>query len=168
MTEKVRKAYWTQGYRSKIKPDIAYRELEKIREKNGGRMVVSLIVNAARSKRNPLHPVFEWDDSVAAEEFRQEQARRMSRSLKVVYEGAPELPPTRAFLTITEEAKKGAPERKVYVSTAEALQDPVMRDEILGNAIRDAISYRRKYAALSELGEVFVAIDHFIEAVGHE
>jgi hypothetical protein len=38
-----------------------------------------------------------------------------------------------------------------------------MRDEILGNAIRDAIAFRRKYHALQELAKVVHVIDEFIE-----
>jgi len=36
----------------------------------------------------------------------------------------------------------------------------------LGNAIREAISYRRKYAALQELSQVFHAMDDFVENFG--
>jgi len=40
------------------------------------------VVEAARSTRSPLHALFEWDDRVAAEERRLDQARGVIRSVE--------------------------------------------------------------------------------------
>ena len=160
----IKKVYWKRGYRQKIEPEKAFNELERIKLKNGGKLTAGLVVIEARKQRNPLHKAFEWNDSIAADEYRLEQARRMLRSIEVVYKDTQKVPPTRVYVAISEPATNEQPERKVYRSVAEALKDPILRDEVIGNAIRDAISYRRKYAAIQELAKVFHAIDEFIES----
>ena len=86
----------------------------------------------------------------------------MLRSIQVIYPESPKQKPSRQYMVVTEAAKQGQPERKVYRTTKEIMQDPIARDEVLGNAIREAISFRRKYAELSELANVFVAMDDFV------
>src|SRR5689334_20620055 len=43
------------------------------------------VVDAARSKNSPLHPYFEWDDKVAADQWRVHDARRMLGSIRIKY-----------------------------------------------------------------------------------
>ena len=109
-----------------------------------------------------MHKHFEWDDSVAAEKHRKEQARSLIRSIEIVHVEAPTVA-AKAYTIVTAPQEGAATPKKVYQSTAEALQDPVSRDEILGSAIRDALSYRRKYNGLQELAQVFTALDDFVE-----
>ena len=164
MSEKI-KIEWKRGFRHKIDPEKAYAETERIKAKNGGVLTAGMVVEKARAKRNPLHKQFEWDNDIAAEEHRLEQARTMLRSIQVVYAEAPQVAPQRVYVTTTEPPLKENPARKVYRSVDEVLEDPVARDELLGNAIRQAISFRRKYNALSELSQVFRAIDELMESV---
>ena len=154
------KISWSRGYRAKIKPEVAHTALEKIREKNGN-LTAGMVLLEAKKARNPLHKAFEWDDSTAAEEFRLEQARRMLRSIEIVYTELPKTP-LRQYEVVTEPAKKDSPERKVYKTVEEILEDPTTRDELLGRAIRDAITFRKKYHALSELSQVFAELDGFL------
>lgn len=159
---------WRQGYQAKVSAEKAAEELEKIRKRDGA-ITPTAVVESARPEKSPIHKVFEWDDSIAAEKYRIDQANRMTRAVQVIHldikKPNQSALPARMFSSITvtspdDETKT----KKVYTSTEDALQDPITRDEILGNAIRDAIAYRRKYAALQELAQVFVAIDSFIEA----
>lgn len=39
------------------------------------------IVDAAKHRESPIHDAFEWDDSVAATEYRKEQARELLRAV---------------------------------------------------------------------------------------
>lgn len=161
---KVKTVKWKRGFRNKIKAEIAYDELEKIKEKNGGVLTAGIVLFAAQKVRSPLHKQFEWDDTAAAEEYRLTQARSMLRSVEVVYKEAPSVAPQRHYIPVTQQETQDAPERKVYKTTAEILADPVARDELLGNAIRDAIAFRRKYAELQELAKVFHALDVFMDS----
>jgi hypothetical protein len=156
------KASWKKGYHSKIKADIAFNELEKIKDANGGVLTAGIVLINAKKKTCKLHNAFEWDDAKAAEEYRLVQARKMLHSIEVVYPEAPKQAPHRHYNVIKQEAKNGHPPRNVYKTTKEILADPIARDELLGNAIREAISFRKKYAELSELAGVFAALDDFV------
>jgi hypothetical protein len=58
-------------------------KLIEIAGKNGGRLTAEAIVEDARNPESILHECFEWDDSIAAELYRIEQARAMVRSVRV-------------------------------------------------------------------------------------
>jgi len=151
---------WKNGARQTGSAEPAYEELETIRKREGG-IAPSSVVKRAKSKRSALHRHFEWNDGLAAEKHRMEQARDLIRSIEIIHVEHPKAPAKAYSIVTTPTVGKEKP-KKVYQSTVEALKDPVMRDEILGNAIRDAISFRRKYAALQELAQVFTAVDSFI------
>lgn len=55
-----------------------------------GAVVASVLVDKARPEDSPAHPAFEWDNSVAGEEYRLEQARRFIRRVTVCVDAQPE------------------------------------------------------------------------------
>lgn len=69
-----------------VTANIAGKELEKIRTKNGGKLITKEVVNEARATNSPLHPVFEWDNEKASEEYRLIQARKLIRSIHIIQE----------------------------------------------------------------------------------
>ena len=71
------------GYRGKIDPQIAGEELERIRKRDGC-VKTKIVVDEARPEKAPLHPEFEWNDSQAAELYRENQAMRLIRSIRIV------------------------------------------------------------------------------------
>lgn len=52
-------------------------------EDRHGRLTASAVVDAARDEESPLHARFEWNDGVAAERWRLEQARELIRGVRV-------------------------------------------------------------------------------------
>jgi hypothetical protein len=58
-------------------------ELDRIYKQRGVLDKV-MIVDVARDPKHPLHQCFEWDDTVAGEKYRQEQALEMIRASKYV------------------------------------------------------------------------------------
>jgi hypothetical protein len=74
------------GKTFKVDPDIAAAELERVRSEHEGKLEPKAVVDASRPKEAPLHPVFEWRDKVAAEEYRTWQARHLIKSVRVVKE----------------------------------------------------------------------------------
>ena len=59
------------------------------------------VVDVARDPKHPLHPRFEWDDSIAAEKWRLEQAGQL---LRVTFRPDPAKPrDLRAFVAIKGE-----------------------------------------------------------------
>lgn len=76
---------WRDSYRKfyPIDPEQAGQALAEI-EGRDGQLTAQSVVDAARPKRAPLHNAFEWDDSIAAEEWRRDQARSIIKSIQIV------------------------------------------------------------------------------------
>jgi hypothetical protein len=49
-----------------------------------GRLTPAIVLDAAADPQSPLHESFEWDNDVAGERWRLEQARQLIRSFRVV------------------------------------------------------------------------------------
>jgi hypothetical protein len=61
------------------KSGVIEAELARIHQQHG-KLTAEIVVEAARDKRSALHSCFTWDDTLAAEEWRKEQARRLIQS----------------------------------------------------------------------------------------
>ena len=61
----------------------ALKELERLTDINNGDLTPDIVLEAARPETSPLHKHFEWDDSVAAEAWRKDQARTLIQSYKL-------------------------------------------------------------------------------------
>lgn len=79
-----------------IKPDDVANELERIRRANGG-VKPEDVIAAASAEDSPIHGAFNWDDTTAAHEFRLDQARKLIRSVVVVY---PDTTPRRMYVHV--------------------------------------------------------------------
>jgi len=85
-----------------VDPQIAGEELERIRERDG-MVKTKTVVMEARPKKSPLHPAFEWNNSVAAEKFRENQARQLVRAIVVIRDDAEDPEPAYAHVTVEKE-----------------------------------------------------------------
>jgi len=127
--------------------EIIY-ELKKI-EQRKGIITPSSVVEAARDQTSPLHAHFTWDDTEAAEAYREWQARGLLKRVTVKIEGK-ELP---AFHNVVIQIT-GDGERRGYVSTSIVLKDKGMTKQIIQQAIDELIFWEKKYADLKELSGV--------------
>lgn len=151
--------------------------LESIKAKRNA-LTPELVLEDARQKKSPLHQFFEWDDDVAAEKYRLDQAGHLIRSVQVTFidvepqqerqislsaiPAAPALDPkpVRAFLPI-----KGDSGQRSYVGTREAMGDPAMRRQVLERAHSELDQVSKKYRELQELSGVFEALDKVGEII---
>lgn len=160
------KVRWKTGTRIGVKAEVAHRFLERIRTENGGTLPAAEVVRQSKPKDAPLHNEFEWDDKKCGDLYRQEQARYIIRKIEVV---RPEMPkvPTRAYesVTVSEPATAEKPAKQIstFMSVEDVLRDPAARAELLGQAVRDALAFRRRYAALSELSNLIHVIDEEVQ-----
>jgi hypothetical protein len=146
---------WKEGARLPASVDAqkAGEELERIRVKHNGRLEPEWVVHNAKSPRNPLHDLFEWDDNVAAQNWRIDQARSVIRSVEVVVEQAPEAKQVRAFVSVVQERDRS------YTSVQHAMSDENLRKQVLMQALAELEAWRKRYAELVELATVFASID---------
>ena len=114
-----------------------------------GEVTPQILVDDARPEDALMHPLYEWNDSIAAEKYRLGQSRRITNDLIVVrvsYE-EPELPePAKAFVSI-----KPRNESASYKPIVEALSDEDTKKQVIENARMELDSYTRKYRNLVDL-----------------
>ena len=108
------------------------------------------VLEKARDENSELHKCFEWNDSVAAEKYRLQQARAIIVNL-VYSPKTEEEQPVRYFQITTE--------RCTYQPTKMFLVKEDEYQSLLKRAKAELDSFKEKYKTLSELEEVFNAID---------
>ena len=113
------------------------------------------LVDASREEGSLLHDEFEWDDAVAGEKYREEQARKIIINLAVTVEDREDGGAERAYVSIDRGSKS-------YESITTVLADTEKTTVLLDLALRDLQAFKRKYARLKELAGVFRAIDKLI------
>lgn len=108
------------------------------------------VLKKARNKKSELHKCFEWDNSIAAEKYRLQQARFLICNLVVVTENKDD-EPVRVFQISSE--------RNTYQPTRLFMQDMNEYQILLKRAKNELVSIKRRYQTLTELEKVFSAID---------
>lgn len=172
MEFKIDSVRWKERFPHKgVSPVKAFEEIEKIRNEHGGTFSAEDLVQAARSKRNKLHRLFEWDDAAAAEQHRITQARTMQRSLEITYKDSKDSDVMKLIrpYEITRKQKPGSVNspRTLYTSFEEAVKDDVTRESLLADAIRQLMALRRRFKILNELDRVFHEIDSVVETISN-
>lgn len=108
------------------------------------------IIEKAKDKNTELHKCFEWNDTIAAEKYRLQQARNVLSML--VYEKKEEVEvPVRVY-SLTNETKTYQP----------SISFMFREDEyqgLLKRAKAELEAFKRKYHTLTELEEVFKAME---------
>lgn len=144
---------WKTGSRHKVSAAVAAEVMDRLAEED--RLNAQELVEESRPEDAPLHSEFEWDDSVAAEKYREEQAGALIRHLVVRIEANDQEYPTRQYFMIQ-------PEAKIYEPIQVILKDEDKTDLLLEQANRELRAFKAKYACLKELAEVIKAIDSVV------
>jgi hypothetical protein len=71
----------TRATMNGVAAEVVLDELNRIHNK--GDLTAKSVVSASRPDEAPLHPVFEWDDTVAGERFREHQATNLIRCVRI-------------------------------------------------------------------------------------
>ena len=138
---------WKNGSFIKSDANLAGRMCEQLEAT--GDLSAKALLDANRPEDAPLHNEFEWDDSVAAEQYRLSQARHIINCL-VVSEEKQE--PTRAFFNIQRSEGQ-------YHSLDLIMRNEDTREALLETALRELSAFQHKYSQLKELANVFASID---------
>lgn len=117
-----------------------------------GSLTPELLVGLARDPEHPLHTRFEWNDSVAAERWRIEQAGRL---LRVTFRPDPKKPiDLRAFVAVKGEETP----RSEYVPLDDAVADEFTRELLLRQMKRDAQTFASRYRHMAGYAEVVASL----------
>ena len=146
------------GSRFPVRAQAAGEALADIAEQSDGELRPRVVVEASRPEDHPLHPVFEWRDERAAQLYRDDQARHLIRSVRVVTpaEDVEQAPGLQIQYVAVSRPQDGD---RVYVEASRAMSDADMRQQVLEEAVRLLRGIRARYGHLEELAEVFAVIE---------
>ena len=145
---------WRAGSRAKGSAQTAGEVCSRLEAE--GRLTAQDLVDESRPVDAPLHSSFEWDDAVAAEEFRKEQARHIISSV-VLVEG--EKAPKKVFYNISTDGSQ-------YSHIQTILKQKDRYDQLLKDALAEIRAFRKRYNSLVELNTLFEVIDTYVAQEG--
>lgn len=161
--------YWCKGSRAKLSAQVFGETLEGI----GKRCSAETLVEHATPDSSPIHAMFEWDDEIAGHEYRLIQARLYLRSyrvdVKILKPNRPieketkiKVKRVRQYASFPMPARIHVHTRKLgstYIEPEEVREDKEALHSALAECFSQMLGLRAKYAFLSELKDVWKAID---------
>jgi hypothetical protein len=165
--EEVMVYQWRETYHAPkdLSAEVAHAEVERLRELHNGSVKPEHVVEAARKRSNPLHPVFEWDDTEAAKAYRLTQARTMIGAIVINIATDEERKETvRAFVNVSVQTNEDQREM-AYVGIENALETPEYRENLVANAYRELEHWRNKWKQYKDPGllEAIQAVERLLE-----
>ena len=126
-------------------------DAQKIAKEIGfGKFTPMEVLEKAKDETTELHKCFEWNDSIAAEKYRLEQAKNIIRML--VYEKE-----TKEQAVVRYYAKTET--KHVYQPTKQFLVQEDEYQGLLRRALAELEAFKNKYHTLTELEGVFEAME---------
>lgn len=144
---------WKQASYIKTPAQIAGEVCASLEEQ--GNLTAKSLLEISRDESAPLHKEFEWDDSVAAEYYREGQARHIINCL-VITPDKQEAQTVRAFYNVATTGSE-------YKSINAIINTPTLYEQLLAQAKRDAEVFRDKYHKLHEVESIINAIDQSLD-----
>lgn len=126
-------------------------DAQKVAEEIGfGKFTPMEVLEKAKDETTELHKCFEWNDSIAAEKYRLEQAKNIIRML--VYEKE-----TKEQAVVRYYAKTET--KHVYQPTKQFLVQEDEYQGLLRRALAELEAFKNKYHTLTELENIFEAME---------
>lgn len=145
---------WKSGARIAANPQVAGDMCKRLERE--GRLTAKDLLDENRPEDAPLHNEFEWNDGVAAENWREQQARHIINSLVICPEKSE---PVRGFFKIERAESK-------YQSVEAILQSEDSTQKLLSTACAELFAIKKKYATIQALSAVWAAIDSIQQVTG--
>ena len=136
-------SWTTGGFNYKQDPNEVGKELEKL----GDELTPKNVVNLARNENSILHEMFEWDDTVAAEQYRKQQANLIIQNLKitVIADDNTERK-VKAFVTVKRNT--------VFEPIEKVVKDVDKYSLLLDKAYKELNGIKIKYRELQEIQDL--------------
>ena len=143
-------------------------ELERIRTLHDGKLYPSDVIEGAKPKSSPLHPIFEWNDTEASRRYRMYQARCLIKTVVVTFkseEKASKPKPVFVNVISKEESLSDTTSKaeifsdQHYTTRKNAMETPAYRDHMIRSALSELQSWKRRYEDFNEFSSIFSAIE---------
>ena len=161
------KVKWKTGSRlTCCTPTQAYRFFKRVMEDSDGVIDIEKAIHWSKPKDAPLHNALTWSKDEALKKVQYQEMRYAIRSVEVVRDDI--ATPVRAFESVQVEViDDEKPEEKpkvqhIFRTVEDQLKHPDYRAQLLSQAVRDALAFRKRYAALSELATLIQVIDEVV------
>ena len=126
-------------------------DAQKVAEEIGfGKFTPMEVLEKAKDETTELHKCFEWNDSIAAEKYRLEQAKNIIRML--VYKKENKEQQVVRYYAKTET-------KHVYQPTKQFLVQEDEYQGLLRRALAELEAFKNKYHTLTELESIFEALE---------
>lgn len=147
---------WKKGFPWASKADPAEVAERIISLSSGGKHPTPYdVLEDGRNIAAPHHNIFEWEDSIAAEQYRLRQAGDILRSVVIVRTDTTEpKKPIRAFVHVLPPNESDV----AYVNIIDAMNDPGMRQQVLEKALKELETWKETYEGYVEFKPVIQAI----------
>lgn len=143
---------WRSGTRIKADAQAVGEQLYELQRLNDSRLTPRMVVDEARPVDSPLHPCFEWDETRAAELYREGQARQVISSIRVTGIGAAASVLTRVYVNVVEQV--GEDRQHVYMPVVRVLEDDQLLAQVRAKAAADLKAFEDRYAQFEALVEI--------------
>lgn len=138
----------------------AFAELQRIIAQRNGVLTPADVVEEARPEGSVLHAHFEWDDSVAAEQYRLVQARDLIRRVTVTVSNASGEPSrVRAFVHVATTPEDDDSPVSHYRRIEDVAHNEVERTVFLAQMDAEWRAFRARWRTFSEALAALVAAD---------
>lgn len=141
------------------KAQMINKELKKIEGKHGY-VTPKILLDEAKNRLHPLHNDFTWDNTIAGEKWRLEEARYLIRSVRIHWVNDNDEPrEVRSYVSISnyEDETTTAP-NKSYISIERALDSEEYKKQIIREAFEELQLWQDKYNDLKEFTVIYKAI----------
>lgn len=135
-------------------------ELNKLAQRNKGRMNAQVVIAAARDVKSPLHKLFLWDDTQAAMMYRKVQARTIVKCVVLIRSDRPEgyAEGKSLFSTVSVHHSNGQ-KHPGYVTTNQTRKSPEYRVQVVEKAMRELRDWYDRYWDLPELAAIVEVLE---------
>jgi hypothetical protein len=146
------KYVWSGSTTYKVGAQVVGERLEELAQ--NGPVTPHAVVEDATPEDSPLHPLFEWDNEEAANNYRVIQARQVIRSVAVVY-ATPKEKETkiRAFVSVSPDAGRS------YMSSARVMSDQELRKQVFDGIVKELHRLKEKMRQFQEFSGVINEIE---------
>lgn len=118
----------------------------------------AFVVDEARPAGSPLHPFFTWNNSRAGELWREEQARHLIRSVRIIHPLTPDIA-VRKYVNVFARDDEDRFDGNAYLHAREVAETPDYKKQTLDYALEEIRAWRTKYAGFKEFFSIYAEIE---------
>lgn len=120
-----------------------------------------LVLKQAEPPGAPLHDFFTWDNGIAGDKWRQEEARHLIRSIRIIRTDIPisEQPIVRKYLSVSASDTESRFDGSAYLSSDEVAASADYRQQTLNAAMAELRRWQGRHDGLREFFGIYAEIE---------